>query len=101
MQTQNIKILRNIRNQSLKGIKEHSLISFFRLFNPINYQICISGAFKMHCLCIGSALAVHFKSSLNAFKKDCRCIKNINPLVSGILNGLIHKFAIFLGRQPP
>jgi hypothetical protein len=101
MQTQNIKISGYIRIQKRKTIKEFFLISFYRFFQSYNYTICIAGAFKLHCKCIENALEVHSRLSVNAFKMDIRCFKNKYNEVAGILNGLLHKFAIFLGRLPP
>jgi hypothetical protein len=101
MQTQNIKKLRIVRIQKRKGIKKYFLFGFFRFFHSFNYSICIAGALRLHCRCIENALEVHSRSSVNALKVDIRCFKNKYNEVSGILNGLIHKFAIFLGRQPP
>jgi hypothetical protein len=101
MQTQDIKILKSIKKQNRKGIKKHFLSGFFRFFQSFNYTICIAGALRLHCRCIENALEVHSSLSVNALKVGIRCFKNKYNEVSGILNGLIHKFAIFLGRQPP
>ncbi|MCX6157796.1 MAG: hypothetical protein NTY74_07445 [Ignavibacteriae bacterium] len=80
----------------------HDFFTYIRSILSIDfYPNCIAGALKMHSECIGSAFTIHSKSFIYAFTKDSRCIKYKFCIFTGILNGLVHKFAIFLGRQPP